>query len=271
MQQHPLDIAELPVILCDEELLALELQELNEADFDLSLTGFEPKEIDDLLLAPEDDDAANATPPLPDNPVSRLGDLWLCGRHRVLCADCTKPESVSQLLGDRNPSLMVTDPPYGIQLDSEWRDRAGADALRRASEESAAACPLRFKFMVEGAVKEMHPIVRDEVYRIGYEAIRNAFHHSGGTEVQVVLTYAHSLDLIVRDDGKGIDPDIAVKGKAGHFGLAGMQEPAVRIAAKLTICGSANAGTKLELIVPGYVVFTNTDCGGKDGLGNHIL
>jgi hypothetical protein len=109
----------------DDELLALELQELNEADFDLSLTGFDPKEIDDLLLAPEDDDKANAAPPLPDNPVSRSGDLWLCGRHRVLCGDATSPEAVAMLLGDRKPFLMVTDPPYGIELDSEWRDRAG--------------------------------------------------------------------------------------------------------------------------------------------------
>ena len=62
----------------DEELLALELQELKESDFDLSLTGFDPGEIDSLL-ALEDDERANATPPLPENPVSRLGDLWLCG------------------------------------------------------------------------------------------------------------------------------------------------------------------------------------------------
>jgi DNA modification methylase len=109
----------------DDELLALELQELNELDFDLSLTGFDPKQIDDLLLAPDDDDQANAAPPLPDNPVSRLGDLWLCGKHRVLCADSTCAADVVRLLGDRNPFLMVTDPPYGIELDSEWRDRAG--------------------------------------------------------------------------------------------------------------------------------------------------
>ena len=106
-------------------MLALELQELNEADFDLSLTGFDPKEIDDLLLDPGDDDQANAAPPLPENPVSRLGDLWLCGPHRVLCGDATSPEAVATLLGDRKPALLVTDPPYGIELDSEWRDRAG--------------------------------------------------------------------------------------------------------------------------------------------------
>src|SRR5271155_747545 len=105
----------------DEELLALELQELNEAEFDLSLTGFDPKEIDDLLLDPGDDDQANAAPPLPENPVSRPGDLWLCGPHRVLCGDCTSVDAVSKLLGDRKPQLLVTDPPYGIQLDSEWR------------------------------------------------------------------------------------------------------------------------------------------------------
>jgi len=112
----------------DEDLLALELQELSEADFDLSLTGFDPGEIDGLLAIP-DEELANAAPPLPENPVSRLDDLWLCGngrnQHRILCSDATSPEAVSRLLGDRKPILMVCDPPYGIELDSEWRDRAG--------------------------------------------------------------------------------------------------------------------------------------------------
>jgi hypothetical protein len=61
--------------------------------------------------------------------VSRSGDLWLCGdgrsQHRVLCSDATSAEAVARLLGERKPHLMVTDPPYGIELDSEWRDRAG--------------------------------------------------------------------------------------------------------------------------------------------------
>jgi ParB-like chromosome segregation protein Spo0J len=72
----------------DEELLSLELQDLNAADFDLSLTGFDPDEIDGLLAIP-DEERANAAPPLPENPVSRVGDLWLCGKHRVLCGDAT--------------------------------------------------------------------------------------------------------------------------------------------------------------------------------------
>src|SRR5207245_3794353 len=79
----------------------------------------------DRRLAPDEEDNANAAPPLPENPVSRLEDLWICGPHRVLCGDATIPEPVARLLGDRKPALMVTDPPYGIELDSEWRDRAG--------------------------------------------------------------------------------------------------------------------------------------------------
>src|SRR5882724_9029040 len=161
-----LGITEVPVILCDEwtaaqvkafrlmvnrsvtwadwdeELLALELLELKESDYDLSLTGFDPKELDDLLAGPDDDDAANATPPLPDNPVARTGDLWLCGLHRVLCGDSTSAEDVSRLLGERKPQLMVTDPPYGIELDSEWRDRAGlntAPGQKRTAASKAAA------------------------------------------------------------------------------------------------------------------------------------
>ena len=146
-----LGLTEVPVILCDEwtltqvkafrllvnrsavwadwdkELLAVEFQELSEAYSDLSLTGFDPREIDDLLLLPNEDQRENAAPPLPSNPVSRPGDLWLCGRppHRILCADATSPDAVAHLLGKHKPILMVTDPPYGIELDSEWRDRAG--------------------------------------------------------------------------------------------------------------------------------------------------
>jgi len=94
------------------------------SDLDLDLTGFDPGEIDGLL-ALEDDERANATPPLPETPVSRPSDLWMLGRHRVLCGDSTNAELVARLIGDRKPRLMITDPPYGIELDSEWRDRAG--------------------------------------------------------------------------------------------------------------------------------------------------
>jgi signal transduction histidine kinase len=75
----------------------------------------------------------------------------------------------------------------------------------------------------------MHPVVRDEVYRIGYEAIHNAYTHSRGSRVDVVLSYGHGLILRVADDGIGIDSTVAERGKEGHFGLRGMRERAERI------------------------------------------
>jgi hypothetical protein len=96
----------------DEELLAIELSELQNSDFDLSLTGFDAKELDDFLL--HDPPDADAAPPLPALAVMRPGDLWLCGPHRILCGDSTDDEAVSRLLGERKPALLVTDPPYGL-------------------------------------------------------------------------------------------------------------------------------------------------------------
>src|SRR4030088_641368 len=109
----------------DLELLAPELEDLRSLDMDLKLTGFNPHEIDFLLANNHDDDKANAVPPLPEKPVTNAGDLWLCGEHRVLCGDSTIDDAVSRVCGAAKPFLMVTDPPYGIELDSEWRDRAG--------------------------------------------------------------------------------------------------------------------------------------------------
>src|ERR1700737_4319953 len=92
---------------------------------DLKLTGFDPHEIDVLLADNQDDDQANVAPPVPEQPVTKPGDLWLCGEHRVLCGDSTTDDAVSRVCGVVKPFLLVTDPPHGIELDSEWRDRAG--------------------------------------------------------------------------------------------------------------------------------------------------
>ena len=113
----------------DLQLLGPELEELQGLDFDLALTGFDERELEDLLADPDLIDQADMVPDIPENPVTRPDDLWLCGtgrnQHRILCADSTSSAAVSRLLEGRKPGLMVTDPPYGIELDSEWRDRAG--------------------------------------------------------------------------------------------------------------------------------------------------
>ena len=110
----------------DPELLRLELGELKLSGFDLSLTGFGELELKDIMaertagLTDPDD-----TPPVPEHPVSQTGDLWLLGRHRLLCGDSTVATDVERVLGGVEPHLMVTDPPYGVNYDPAWRNEAG--------------------------------------------------------------------------------------------------------------------------------------------------
>ena len=130
-----------------------------------------------------------------------------------------------------------------------------AEALRRVTEDGVIPNSMAVTFSVVGDAREMHPIVRDEIYRIGYEAIHNACTHSGANRLEVDLRYANDLALGVRDDGTGIDPAVVDRGKDGHFGLQGMRERAARIGGKLTLVSSSNSGTEIKLIVPGGIIF----------------
>ncbi len=100
----------------DESLLALELAELESLDFDLDLTGFTPNELNDLLAKEMieglvDEDLA---PPVPDNPISKLEDVWLLGDHRLVCGDATNSEHVKLLMDGNLADLVFTDPPYNV-------------------------------------------------------------------------------------------------------------------------------------------------------------
>jgi signal transduction histidine kinase/streptogramin lyase len=130
-----------------------------------------------------------------------------------------------------------------------------AEAFRRAIEDCGRQGAIQASLSVTGTPREMHPVVRDEVYRIGYEAIRNACTHSAGSRLEVQLTYSHDLIVRVADNGVGMDPSIASTGKAEHFGLQGMRERATRIGAKLNIISSADSGTEMILAVPGRLIF----------------
>ncbi|MEI9978614.1 MAG: two-component regulator propeller domain-containing protein [Edaphobacter sp.] len=130
-----------------------------------------------------------------------------------------------------------------------------AEAIQRVVGDCLVRGSIASSFIVEGQAEEMHPIVRDEIYRIGYEAIRNACLHSEATRMEIHLRYAQDLYLSVRDNGKGIDPEVLANGKAGHFGLQGMRERAIRIGGELSLSSSSEFGTRVELTVPGRVVF----------------
>jgi signal transduction histidine kinase/streptogramin lyase len=131
-----------------------------------------------------------------------------------------------------------------------------ADAFRRALDECRVHANMDVSLSVVGNGRDLHPVVRDEIYRIGYEAIRNACRHSTGGAVDVMLEYARDLTLRIRDDGVGIDPAVLEKGKEGHFGLPGMRERAARIGGRFAIETAPRSGTAVTLIVPGRVAFT---------------
>ena len=114
-----------------------------------------------------------------------------------------------------------------------------------------------FRVTVEGEPRDLHPILRDETYRIAAEALRNAFRHAHARQVEVEIRYDNQqFRLRVRDDGRGIDPAVmSEQGREGHFGLPGMRERAKLMGAKLAIWSEVGAGTEVELRIPAGTAF----------------
>jgi signal transduction histidine kinase/ligand-binding sensor domain-containing protein len=131
-----------------------------------------------------------------------------------------------------------------------------AHAIRTLGEELAAGqsaqnCP-EFRVQVEGASRDLAPLVRDDVHRIACEAVRNAFRHGQAGKIEVEILYERlQLRLRVLDNGKGFDRGVlADGGRPGHFGLAGMRERAQLVGGELTVSSSPDSGTQIELTVP---------------------
>lgn len=118
----------------DDAMLALELRDLQGMDFDLSLTGFENNDIAALLAGldatPEGETDADAVPEPQAAVVTQPGDVWVLGNHRIKCGSSTVATDVAALLGGGVPHLMVTDPPYGVEYDADWRNEALAGKPR---------------------------------------------------------------------------------------------------------------------------------------------
>jgi signal transduction histidine kinase len=125
-----------------------------------------------------------------------------------------------------------------------------------AGTEKAGRRSPTFRVSVEGMPRDLHPILRDDIYRIAREALQNAFRHAHGKKIEAEITYGvRVLRLRVRDDGKGIDPKLLDTGRDGHWGLPGMRERAQEIGARLDIWSEAGAGTEVELSVPGSIAY----------------
>jgi signal transduction histidine kinase len=129
-----------------------------------------------------------------------------------------------------------------------------AESIRALGDELAndSAAEVISRVEVQGTPRPLHPIVRDEVFRIAGEALRNAFHHAAASRIEVELRYdERQLRLRIRDDGKGMDPELLrAEGRERHFGLRGMRERAKLAGGKLTVWSAVDTGTEVELTIP---------------------
>ena len=128
------------------------------------------------------------------------------------------------------------------------------EAMAALGEEFGGSPELRVS--MEGTPRELHPILRDDIYRIAREAVRNAFLHAQASKIEADITYgARLLRLRIRDDGKGIDANLLQAGRDGHWGLPGMRERAQQIGAQLDIWSEVGTGTEVELRIPGPIAY----------------
>jgi signal transduction histidine kinase len=151
--------------------------------------------------------------------------------------------------GLRASAVEGTDLPVAI--------RTFGDGL---ATDPTATSPPAFRVAVEGHTRDLHPILRDEIYKIAAEALRNAFRHAQAGQVEVEIRYDdNEFRLRVRDDGKGIDRAVlATQGIEGHYGLRGMPERAAVIGGNLTVLSKVGEGTEVELRLPAGTVYTTS-------------
>jgi len=175
--------------------------------------------------------------------------------------DGVPPDSLVKPLLDRILRIMSQGIEEGRNTIQDLRlsDAHPLDLVHGFSgiqRELAVPSDVEFRVTVIGEEQPLHPPIQHEIYRIGREALINAFRHSRATRVEVELEYADSeLRMRVRDNGCGVDPRMLDAGREGHWGLAGMRERATRIGGILKISSSAADGTEVQLSIPGALAF----------------
>jgi len=133
------------------------------------------------------------------------------------------------------------------------------EVLRAAAEQLVGDGPPTFRLVVEGHARNLHPILRDETYRIACEGLRNAFRHAQAQHIEAEVTYGKgTFRLRIRDDGLGIPRDILESGRAGHYGLRGLRERARQNGASLEIWSSPGTGTEIDLSVPASIAYSDS-------------
>ncbi|HXQ73434.1 MAG TPA: two-component regulator propeller domain-containing protein [Pyrinomonadaceae bacterium] len=167
--------------------------------------------------------------------------------HRDLEKTLDRAEVVVAEARDRVRNLRTSAVPFG----------GLAEAFQEVVEEISNGRDPTFKTVVEGNMRELHPVIQEEAYCVGREALINALTHSEAHHVEVEIAYdPRQFRLRVRDDGRGFDPGILKEGgRPNHWGLPGMHERAERIGADLKIWSGHQSGTEVELSVPGATAY----------------
>jgi signal transduction histidine kinase/ligand-binding sensor domain-containing protein len=130
------------------------------------------------------------------------------------------------------------------------------ESMKALGDELSAGGAATFRLVVEGPPRKVQTMIRDELYRIAREALRNAFHHAQGRHIEAEITYgSRALLLRIRDDGKGIPPEILERGRPGHYGVRGMRERAKQIGGKLDIWSGVGAGTEIEFSIAASIAY----------------
>ena len=184
------------------------------------------------------------------------GSKIVADHARISMSD---PGKTQKLLNQLSDWLARATQEGRTALESLHAAEAGdlTAALRTIIEGYRATCDIELSLSVRGPSRDTAPLVRDEVYWIAHEAIRNACKHSGARHIITNLIYSKDLELSICDDGRGIPEDILREGRIGHFGLRGMRERASQIGVALTISSSAQKGTEVRLLVPGVKIFVS--------------
>jgi ligand-binding sensor domain-containing protein/signal transduction histidine kinase len=153
----------------------------------------------------------------------------------------------------------VSDLRQSIAGESDVAQAVAALAEELAAQSGNGAVPV-VRVLVEGEQQELNPMVRDDIYRIAREALRNAFRHAKAQKIEAEITYGDSEFLLhVRDDGKGIDPHVANQGARGHWGVPGMRERAKSFGGKLEVWSEVGAGTEVKLTVPAAIAYGKSE------------
>jgi len=155
-------------------------------------------------------------------------------------------EARNTVLDMRSSTLVTNNLPRALSMLGEG-----------LADQSSDGNPPEFRLEVVGTTRDLQPLIRDEVYRIASEALRNAFKHSLAQRIEAEVRYdPKQLQITIRDNGKGIDPKVLEEGRRiSHYGLTGMKERAQLVGGKLTVWSKLGAGTETELTIPASVAY----------------